>query len=345
MTAAIEYRAYRPGDERGIVELFLAVYGRHMGHGESSAHWAWEFRDSPFGPAEIELAIAGGRIVGQYAVVPRRLSDGSWAALSLDTMTHPEFQGKGIFTRTASVVYERLRDRGFRFVYGFPNENSVSGFVKRLEWRVPGRGRVELRLIAGSRSRPLRALGVGVRRMADALLVTERSDPTASVREGTAIPEGYDALWSRTKASYGLCVDRDAAYAAWRYLRRPGTEYRMFGASRGDELTGMLVTQQSQIRGMSVLFVCELLAETSAVGEALLRAAVDAGAAEGAACIAALTLPEAGGAGFAGRRHGFRPLPERLYARPLHFGWVGFDAASRVSCPLGYVSWGDTDVI
>jgi len=55
-------------------------------------------------------------------------------AQSGDTMTLPEHQGKGLFTQLAKLTYEACKFEGIHLVFGFPNENSYPGFVKRLGW-------------------------------------------------------------------------------------------------------------------------------------------------------------------------------------------------------------------
>lgn len=56
------------------------------------------------------------------------------AAQSGDTMTHPAHGGKGLFTTLAKMTYELAKQEGIQFIFGFPNENSYPGFVKRLNW-------------------------------------------------------------------------------------------------------------------------------------------------------------------------------------------------------------------
>lgn len=55
-------------------------------------------------------------------------------AQSGDTMTHSKHVGKGLFTQLAQKTYEYCKENGFHLVYGFPNENSFPGFIKRLGW-------------------------------------------------------------------------------------------------------------------------------------------------------------------------------------------------------------------
>ncbi|MEW5988018.1 MAG: hypothetical protein AB1791_15405, partial [Chloroflexota bacterium] len=62
-------RAYAPGDEAQLVELFARTFGRPI----SETHWRWKAKGfaAPFESAWV--AAAGGRIVGHYATMPARL--------------------------------------------------------------------------------------------------------------------------------------------------------------------------------------------------------------------------------------------------------------------------------
>ena len=77
------------------------------------------------------------KAVGYYGVFPliglienRKLL----IAQSGDTMTHPDHQGKGLFTILAKLTCELARNEGINFVFGFPNKNSYPGFIKKLGW-------------------------------------------------------------------------------------------------------------------------------------------------------------------------------------------------------------------
>lgn len=56
------------------------------------------------------------------------------AAQSGDTMTHPNHGGKGLFTTLAKMTYELAKQEGILFIFGFPNNNSFPGFIKKLNW-------------------------------------------------------------------------------------------------------------------------------------------------------------------------------------------------------------------
>ena len=51
-----------------------------------------------------------------------------------DTMTHENHRRKGLFIQLAKKTYELCESIGVNLVFGFPNENSYPGFVKKLDW-------------------------------------------------------------------------------------------------------------------------------------------------------------------------------------------------------------------
>lgn len=98
-----------------------------------------------FPPTAGEYAIGwlayspAGHPSAYYGVFPTRLTNplgrSVRAAQSGATMTHPEHQGQGLFTKLAERTYESARDSGVDFVFGFPNQNSYPGFTRKLKWQ------------------------------------------------------------------------------------------------------------------------------------------------------------------------------------------------------------------
>ena len=59
------------------------------------------------------------------------------SAQSGDTMTHKNHTGKGLFIKLATMTYALAKENGISFIFGFPNNNSYPGFVKKLNWICP----------------------------------------------------------------------------------------------------------------------------------------------------------------------------------------------------------------
>lgn len=101
----------------------------------------WLYADNPAGPVVGMDAWDGGRLAAHYVCVPaaaRWQGRDCRVLLSLNTATHPEYQGKGLFTRLAERTYAEGAQRGFSAVYGVANANSTPGFVRKLGFGLVG---------------------------------------------------------------------------------------------------------------------------------------------------------------------------------------------------------------
>jgi hypothetical protein len=57
------------------------------------------------------------------------------AAQSGDTMTHRRHRLKGLFILLAKLTFEECSKRKVQIIFGFPNDNSLPGFIKKLQWQ------------------------------------------------------------------------------------------------------------------------------------------------------------------------------------------------------------------
>ncbi len=81
------------------------------------------------------LAFENSVPVAYYGVVPIIVSINKQpvlAAQSCDTMTHPGHRKKGLFVTLAKQTFDLAKNKGIHFVFGFPNQNSYPGFIKKL---------------------------------------------------------------------------------------------------------------------------------------------------------------------------------------------------------------------
>ncbi|MBW3670610.1 MAG: GNAT family N-acetyltransferase, partial [Acidobacteria bacterium] len=124
-----------------VLELARACFARARSTvpvDYSLDHLRWLLRDPPAGSYVGALAFHNSVPVGFYGVIPIDLTDGRRrvrAALSLLTMTDPDYRGRGIVTWLAQNVYDRLTLLGYEVIYGFPNDNSLPILTNRLDWR------------------------------------------------------------------------------------------------------------------------------------------------------------------------------------------------------------------
>jgi len=101
----------------------------------------WLYKQNPNGEAVGFNAYSGKKLVGHYVTIPvLYVYNGieTKGLLSLNTATHPKFQGLGIFTNLASKTYDLAKEMGYKFVVGVANQNSTHGFLKKLGFHLIG---------------------------------------------------------------------------------------------------------------------------------------------------------------------------------------------------------------
>lgn len=99
------------------------------------AYLRWLYRDNPCGRVVGMDALVDGVLAAHYVCVPAAISFRgveTRALLSLNTATHPEYQGRGLFTKLAELTYDLGQGKGFSSVYGVANANSTPGFLRKL---------------------------------------------------------------------------------------------------------------------------------------------------------------------------------------------------------------------
>jgi len=118
-----------------ITGLFKLSFKQEM----DESYWRWRFENNPVSD-EIFIAYATdqGKLVAYYAVSPVKIQNthGKYVKIALSnmTMTHPDYQGKGLFKTLASKLFDQLKQKGVSGVFGFANSNSHYGFRKNLGW-------------------------------------------------------------------------------------------------------------------------------------------------------------------------------------------------------------------
>lgn len=216
----LRVREFIPGDEMGILQLFNITFRRPL----DINLWKWRYLESPYGKGVIRLMFDNDTLVGHYAVNPMPLFiNGAieTAAISMTTMTHPDYSGCGIFTQLASDAYEGCRQAGIKIVFGFPNENSYPGFTGKLNWK--GFGHI---------------LGFEASWQRCSLSI----DPSFTLKEMKTSDAQIDHLWGKVKRADRIMAPRTTEFVDWRYFQKPGNEYHIYGLFNTKQiLEGMLV--------------------------------------------------------------------------------------------------------
>ena len=104
----------------------------------------WLYFENPRGEVKGFDAFDGEKLVGHYACIPIKVAGyKNDSLLSLNTATHPDYQGRGLFSALATATYESV-STSYANVVGVANSKSIRGFVKYLGFE--NLGNLELRL-------------------------------------------------------------------------------------------------------------------------------------------------------------------------------------------------------
>ncbi|HUE97133.1 MAG TPA: GNAT family N-acetyltransferase [Longimicrobiaceae bacterium] len=226
MVDELHIREGREGDTGQILDLLKAS----LGEGSIPRHreyWSWKHLRNPFGESPYLVAESGGRVVGLRVFMRwtwERQGETVHAVRAVDTATHPDWRGKGIFTRLTLALVEQLSAEGVSFVFNTPNEQSRPGYLK-MGWAAVGR------LSLWARPRPLRALGSFAGRGSGEEVDTGVGDGQAGSEgrpvAGLLTEPGLGRLLADSRPRDGrLGTPVSAEYLSWRYADIPGFEYR-----------------------------------------------------------------------------------------------------------------------
>ncbi len=229
-----EIRAYQPGDEEGILELFNGVFSENNPAfiPRKMKEWHWQFRDSPLGNQTTVAIDEDGRLIGQYTSIPFR----TWirgkeevTSQIVDTCIAVEYQRslkqEGVFLSVAALYFDI-------FAYGHPT-------VLCYGYPVPNAQRIGVRFLGY-----IPVLTPVTKLVADvdagmAGRLEEKSEGI-EVKKVDRFGEGADALWNRLKEGIGYTIFRNAEFLNWRYLDHPRVNYHGLQAFRDNEVVGVM---------------------------------------------------------------------------------------------------------
>ena len=147
----LNIREATPDDRPAIMELCRTS----LGWGDDPRFeqlFSWKHDENAFGPSYMWVATDGGKIVGLRAFMRWEFVRGGevlHAVRAVDTATHPDYQGKGLFTAMTMHGLDVIEGDGIDFVFNTPNDKSRPGYLK-MGWQEVGKLPVAIR-VAGPR--------------------------------------------------------------------------------------------------------------------------------------------------------------------------------------------------
>lgn len=247
----LDIRPWQPGDETAIQELFQTVFGRTL----APDFWNWRFKQHPAGGPLIMLAWVGDRLASHYAAAQCPLFIDGRAmrgALSMTSMTHPEFRSMGLFEKTGLALYSQLSEQGYAATWGFPNTNINVHRQKKLGWLpVSDVSRLSLSLPRDG------ILGF--------------SQDLGGVIETDKIDARFGRHTARMLRQDTVQLGRDTETLAWRVDQNPVNQYIRLVLPDGDEIAGYAILKRWQADEIDIV---DMSADDEEALQLVLRAAI-----------------------------------------------------------------------
>ncbi len=269
---------------------------------------------------------------------------------SLDTLTDSEYRGKGLFTKSAQVIFDAAPNEKYGLVYGFPNGNSVHGFTKKLGWTLIDP--VPFLFKAFRTGYFLRKIfGNNLGRILDFNLYRKRKiylEPDEEIREIEFFSEEATKLWDIFSKKIKVAVCRNATYLNWRFKEKPQENYQIKGFYKRGRLLGMIVYVIKNKHQGKIGYIMELIIHPSSyqAGKKLLNDSHNYFIENKAdACLAWCMNHSPSYRTF--KKNGFKILPEKLRPIELHLGYRNFAVNEDIlnNRDNWYISYSDSDTV
>ena len=219
-------------DQKEFIKLLNDTFGKQQRYKwiRDEKYIQWKYEDNVFGKPFIHQIKKGDKIIGSSTLWPWQLScrgEIFKVYQPCDTVVHPDFQGQGLFSKLNNYRIPDIRERGIPFVYNFPNEKSVNGYLKfgwmyleKLSWLIKVKNPIGLIAINSGKLK-----GSPVQ-----IFETDRIN----------IVECHNVSKTQEKFFETISTNRIEGYFKWRFNDHPFFKYGQVIAGTGRKKTGAI---------------------------------------------------------------------------------------------------------
>lgn len=228
----MEIKVYQPNDEIEIATLFNSAFKKEL----SADYWKWRFVENPFlDEPMINLMWDADQLVGHHAVSASEIKFKNEIYLSSlcgTAMTHPNYEGRGIYGDLALSLYDRiLKDHNLQNIITFPaRAASHYSLVKKIKYNNVGY-LPTLKLSAASFKNSI-------------------TDNINVVEEFNIIHEEFINM-TLQNLGFDIYTNRSVKYLNWRYTKCPINKYVSIEYIINGNVEGLLIAKIYKINELS----------------------------------------------------------------------------------------------
>jgi hypothetical protein len=259
----MEIQPATEGDIAAIVNLLKISLGETLTP-KSERYWRWKHIENPFGTSPVLLCREGNDLIGVRAFMRWQwIKDGQLfrAVRAVDTATHPQHQGKGIFKKLTLSLVSQCTKEGDHFVFNTPNNQSKPGYLK-MGWQEVGRLPIGINI-----QKPISIIKNFLTPSSATSNVSDEHNQLKYFLEHPSLP----GLLSQIAPFQYIRTNMSVSFLRWRYLHVPVASYLAIGEEQGGELTGLIIGRIKQTRFGRELRLTDIFVKNQKPGKLLVH--------------------------------------------------------------------------
>ena len=265
MKSGFIIKEYTDKYKEKVFNLRKAVYDETFNENE----WNWKFKSGKILIAvndEDEVISLRPTIQIRLKFKDKTIKSG----MNVDVMTHPNYRRMGLFSTLVNESFKMLKELGVPIVYTFPNNFSFPGYEKRIKWTYVDSLPLLVKILKPKnfvkkyiKNSHMQKCLNPVAEAFTSLIFTSKTrtkNRNLSINQINYFNGNFDLLWQELSDQFEIAVIRDSKYLNWRYMERPGYDYRVFSASEDGILKGYIVLREDIMLDLKLGLIVDILA-------------------------------------------------------------------------------------
>jgi N-acetylglutamate synthase-like GNAT family acetyltransferase len=250
----MEIRTATEHDVPLIVELLKKSLGEEL-MPKSREYWQWKHIDNPFGKSPVILAFENDILVGVRAFMRWQWKSSGQvfeSVRAVDTATHPDYQGRGIFKKLTLELLNYCANEGWHFVFNTPNSNSKPGYLK-MGWKEAGKLPISIPIL-----HPV-SVALNMSRLKQSVVKTNDTNQESFLQH----PNLEELLkQNAVRCKDQIITSHTVKSLQWRYQNVPVAKYFTCGLQTAGKLRVLLVYRLKSSSAGNELRVTDIFMDT-----------------------------------------------------------------------------------
>lgn len=323
----ISFSEFSDPDFHRLIQLTENTYpGQDI---SKPAYLDWEYLRNPDGKVILFVAEKLSELYSQYIILPRKYFANNEVlngSLSVNTLTHPDARGQGLFPKLAELTYDEAKRQNIQITVGFPNPVSSPVFRSKLNFSTLGYLPFYVKIL-----KPLNVLkkyfSKGNLKRGEEQQI---EFPNSENRDGFTIdlfdPEkdasDFEKFHQKFLKDKKYCTLRDLAYIKWRYLDIPLRNYRIYKITKEGIIKALIVFRITEFYGLKTVSILELMKYDEPESEksaGILLRWLSGQARTHHLDLIMMAFQDLSTGKITPSKHGFLPVPAKFLPQPLEF--------------------------